>query len=133
MNITERAAEPVYTSDRPAIGTYEEARPHRPHEQAVRRRGRGERRLSVTDLAYATDLLGQEGLVLGNVVPNFMCRIPLAKHGTGEQKKSILPATASGEAAFSFAITEPDAGTNTFKIRTTAIKQDDGTYLLLSI
>jgi len=33
----------------------------------------------------------------------------------------------------SFAITEPDAGTNTFKIRTTAIKQDDGTYLLLSI
>jgi acyl-CoA dehydrogenase len=88
---------------------------------------------SVTDLAYATDLLGQEGLVLGNVVPNFMCRIPLAKHGTDEQKRSILPATASGEAAFSFAITEPDAGTNTFKIRTTAIKQDDGTYLLLSI
>ena len=25
MNITERAAEPVYPSDRPAIGTYEEA------------------------------------------------------------------------------------------------------------
>jgi uncharacterized protein len=28
MNITERAAEPVYTSDRPAIGTYEEALAH---------------------------------------------------------------------------------------------------------
>jgi len=28
MNITERAAEPVYTSDRPAIGTYEQALAH---------------------------------------------------------------------------------------------------------
>jgi alkylation response protein AidB-like acyl-CoA dehydrogenase len=84
----------------------------------------------MTDLAYAIDLLGQQGLFLGNVVPNFMSRIPLAKYGTDAQKKSILPATVSGDAAFSFAITEPDAGTNTFKIRTTAIKQDDGSYLL---
>jgi alkylation response protein AidB-like acyl-CoA dehydrogenase len=84
----------------------------------------------MTDLAYAIDLLGQEGLFLGNVVPNFMSRIPLIKYGTQEQKDSILPATASGEAVFSFAITEPDAGTNTFKIRTTALKQDDGSYVL---
>jgi acyl-CoA dehydrogenase len=84
----------------------------------------------MTDLAHAIDWLGQEGLFLGNVIPNFMSRIPLIKYGTDEQKDSILPATATGEAIFSFAITEPDAGTNTFKIRTTALKQDDGSYVL---
>lgn len=84
----------------------------------------------MTDLAHAIDWLGQEGLFLGNIVPNFMSRIPLIKHGTEEQKRSILPATANGEAVFSFAITEPDAGTNTFKIRTTAIQQSDGSYIL---
>lgn len=84
----------------------------------------------MTDLACAIDWLAQEGLFLGNVVPNFMSRIPLVKHGTQEQKDAILPATANGDAVFSFAITEPDAGTNTFKIRTTASKQSDGSYLL---
>ena len=84
----------------------------------------------MTDLAFAIDELAQQGLFLGNVVPNFMSRIPLIKHGTAEQKKELLPATADGKAVFSFAITEPDAGTNTFKIRTTAIKQDDGSYVL---
>lgn len=84
----------------------------------------------MTDLAHAVDWLGQEGLFLGNAIPNFMSRIPLIKHGTDLQKKSILPGTANGETTFSFAITEPDAGTNTFKVRTTAIQQSDGTYLL---
>jgi acyl-CoA dehydrogenase len=84
----------------------------------------------MTDLAHAIDWLGQDGLFLGNVVPNFMSRIPLVKYGTPEQKDAILAATATGEAVFSFAITEPDAGTNTFKIRTTAIKQPDGSYRL---
>ena len=84
----------------------------------------------MTDLAHAIDWLGQDGLFLGNVVPNFMSRIPLIKYGTAEQKDSILPATATGKAVFSFAITEPDAGTNTFKMRATAIKQPDGSYVL---
>lgn len=84
----------------------------------------------VTDLVHAIDRLGQEGLFLGNVVPNFMSRIPLLKHGTDDQKKALLPATASGEAVFSFAITEPDAGTNTFKIKTRARRQQDGSFLL---
>jgi acyl-CoA dehydrogenase len=84
----------------------------------------------MTDLASAVDWLGQDGLFMGNVVPNFMSRIPLIKHGTEEQKQTLLPGTANGEVIFSFAITEPDAGTNTFKIRTTALKQPDGSYRL---
>ena len=84
----------------------------------------------MTDLASAIDWLGQDGLFLGNVVPNFMSRIPLVKYGTDAQKKTLLPGTASGDVLFSFAITEPDAGTNTFKIRSTAIEQEDGSYVL---
>jgi acyl-CoA dehydrogenase len=84
----------------------------------------------MTDLASAIDWLGQDGLFMGSVVPNFMSRLPLIKHGTDEQKKTLLPGTANGEVVFSFAITEPDAGTNTFKIRTTALKQPDGSYRL---
>lgn len=84
----------------------------------------------MTDLTHAVDWLGAEGLFLGNVIPNFMSRIPIVKYGSDELKKSLLPATATGEATFSFAITEPDAGTNTFKIRTTAIQQADGSYVL---
>lgn len=80
----------------------------------------------VTDLVHAVDWLAQHGLFLGNAVPNFMSRIPLVKHGTPEQKKELLPGTATGEVRFSFAITEPDAGTNTFKIKTAARRDGDG-------
>ena len=78
----------------------------------------------------AIDLLAQHGLVLPTITPNFMSRVPVSKHGTDEQKKTYLPKTTTGEAYFSFAITEPDAGTNTFKIRTRATKQTDGSFLV---
>lgn len=84
----------------------------------------------LSDLVHAIDWLAQDGITLSMVVPNFMSRLPLMKYGTDEQRKRFLPATASGESSFSFAITEPDAGTNTFKIRSTAIRQKDGTFRL---
>lgn len=85
---------------------------------------------SLTDIVLALDLLHQEALLLPVAVPNFMSREPLLRHASEEQKRRYLPATATGEAFFSFGITEPDSGTNTFKIKTTAVKQADGTYLL---
>ncbi|NRI70070.1 acyl-CoA dehydrogenase [Rhodococcus sp. MS16] len=84
----------------------------------------------LSDLVHAIDWQASAGLNLQSAIPNFMSRIPVVKYGTDEQRKSILPATATGESRFSFAITEADAGSNTFKIRTSAIKQDDGTYKL---
>jgi alkylation response protein AidB-like acyl-CoA dehydrogenase len=44
----------------------------------------------------------------------------LARHGTPEQKAEWLPRLVNGEAKISFAITEPDAGSNSHKISTTA-------------
>lgn len=84
----------------------------------------------LSDIVLAVDLLHQHALLMPLVVPNFMSREPLLRHATEEQKRRYLPPTATGEEFFSFGITEPDAGTNTFKIKTTAIRQPDGTFLL---
>lgn len=85
---------------------------------------------SLSDIVLALDLLHREALLLPLAVPNFMSREPLLRHASEEQKRRYLPPTATGEEFFSFGITEPDSGTNTFKIKTTAIRQADGTYLL---
>ncbi len=45
--------------------------------------------------------------------------------GTEEQKKAYLPKFASGELIASFALTEPDAGSDAASIRTTAIRDGD--------
>lgn len=45
--------------------------------------------------------------------------------GTEAQKRTWLPRIASGEAIFSFALTEPDAGSDAASIRTSAILEGD--------
>jgi alkylation response protein AidB-like acyl-CoA dehydrogenase len=50
----------------------------------------------------------------------------LVAHGTGEQKAQWLPGIADGTKKVCFAITEPDAGTNTHNITTTAHRDGDG-------
>lgn len=82
------------------------------------------------DIVLAIDLLHRDGLMLPLAVPNFMSREPLLHHASEAQKRRYLPPTATGEEFFSFGITEPDSGTNTFKIKTTALRQPDGSFLL---
>ena len=45
--------------------------------------------------------------------------------GTEEQKKAWLPRLASGELIASFALTEPDAGSDAASLRTTAVRDGD--------
>ncbi len=45
--------------------------------------------------------------------------------GTEEQKKFYLPKLASGEMIASFALTEPDAGSDAASLRTTAVREGD--------
>lgn len=50
----------------------------------------------------------------------------LLRHGSDEQKKLYLPKIASGELRLqSMAVTEPTTGTDTTKLKTTAVKKDD--------
>lgn len=51
---------------------------------------------------------------------------PVVKHGTAEQRERYLPRIASGDLHVSFGVTEPDAGTDTSRITTRAIRVDGG-------
>ena len=50
----------------------------------------------------------------------------LLRHGSDEQKRRYLPKIASGDLRLqSMGVTEPSTGTDTTKIKTTAVKQGD--------
>jgi alkylation response protein AidB-like acyl-CoA dehydrogenase len=49
----------------------------------------------------------------------------IGKFGTDEQKKRWIPGIADGSITMAFAITEPDAGSNSHKITTTARRDGD--------
>src|SRR4051812_5749443 len=51
-------------------------------------------------------------------------------YGTEEQKRRLLPRLASGEMVGAIAMSEPAAGSDLQGVKTTAIKQADGSYLL---
>ena len=51
---------------------------------------------------------------------------PIIRHGSEEMKKRFLPRVPTGDLHISFAVTEPDAGTDTTGITTFARKVDGG-------
>jgi acyl-CoA dehydrogenase len=54
----------------------------------------------------------------------------LLHYGTAQQKRQYLPRLASGELVGAIAMTEPAAGSDLQGIRTTAIRQADGSFLV---
>jgi alkylation response protein AidB-like acyl-CoA dehydrogenase len=54
------------------------------------------------------------------IVSSAICAELLISHGSEGQKREWLPRMATGEAKMAFAVTEPDAGTNTHRLSTTA-------------
>lgn len=50
---------------------------------------------------------------------------PLEKHGSSELKQRYLPKVADGSLHVAFGVTEPDAGTDTLAIRTSAVRDGD--------
>ncbi|MQA60047.1 MAG: acyl-CoA dehydrogenase [Actinophytocola sp.] len=59
------------------------------------------------------------------VVSPAICGTVIARYGTDAQKQRWLPRFANGEVRMAFAITEPDAGSNSHKITTTARRDGD--------
>jgi acyl-CoA dehydrogenase len=51
---------------------------------------------------------------------------PIIHHGSEDLKARYLPPTATGELHVSFGVTEDDAGSDTSRIRTTAVRDGDG-------
>jgi len=50
---------------------------------------------------------------------------PVVLHGSPEMKQRYLPRIASGELQAAFGVTEPDAGTDTVRISTRAVRDGD--------
>ncbi len=55
-----------------------------------------------------------------------LCAAPLIRFGNAEQQAAFLPRLASGELLGAYALTEPDAGSDTAAIRATARRDGDG-------
>lgn len=58
--------------------------------------------------------------------------LPVLYFGTEAQKEKYLPRLATGEIKASYALSEPDAGSDALSVRTTATLSEDGKYYLLN-
>ena len=81
----------------------------------------GGNNLSYDDLRVFIEELSRNGIATLHLISFFMDCI-LVGHGSDKLKEKFLPNMAKGE-YWSFAITEPNAGTNTFAMRTSAVKK----------
>jgi alkylation response protein AidB-like acyl-CoA dehydrogenase len=80
----------------------------------------------IGDLAAVMEELAAAGCgLLLMVVSPAICATIIARYGTDEQKQHWLPRFADGSVRMSFAITEPDAGSNAHKLTTTARRDGD--------
>ncbi|MGV9297272.1 acyl-CoA dehydrogenase family protein [Amycolatopsis sp. NPDC003676] len=84
----------------------------------------------IADLAAVLEEFAAAGspLLLMVVSPAIVGTV-LSRFGTPDQKKQWLPGIADGSKKIVFAITEPDAGSNSHKITTTA-RRDGGDWVL---
>jgi alkylation response protein AidB-like acyl-CoA dehydrogenase len=84
----------------------------------------------MTELAAVGEEIARAGCsLLLIVVSPAIAGSVLARHGTPEQKDRWLRGIGRGELKVAFAITEPDAGTNTHNLQTTATRRN-GSYSL---
>jgi alkylation response protein AidB-like acyl-CoA dehydrogenase len=63
------------------------------------------------------------------IVSPAICATVIARFGTDEQKRQWLPGLADGSLTMAFGITEPDAGSNSHRITTTARRDGEGWVL----
>ncbi|MFZ0325073.1 MAG: acyl-CoA dehydrogenase family protein, partial [Actinomycetes bacterium] len=68
--------------------------------------------------------------ISGIINTHFIVAYLLLQHGTAEQKQRYLPRMATGEVRGAFSMSEPGCGSDVSAIKTRAVKQDDGTYVV---
>lgn len=83
--------------------------------------------LEITALNEALALAGVPTLFL---VVTGLGRVPIVRNGTKEQIARYVTPTCTGEKKLCFAITEPNAGTNSFAMTTLATRNADGGWTL---
>ena len=68
--------------------------------------------------------------VSGIVNTHFIVAHLLLHHGTEEQKARLLPLMATGEVRGAFSMSEPGCGSDVAAIKTRAVRQEDGGYVV---
>ncbi|WP_405692986.1 acyl-CoA dehydrogenase family protein [Streptomyces sp. NBC_01185] len=80
----------------------------------------------MAELSIVLEELGAAGSpLLMLVVSPAICGTVIARFGTEAQKRAWLPGLSDGSLTMSFGITEPDAGSNSHRITTTARRDGD--------
>ena len=86
--------------------------------------------LGMQEMAVLQEELSHQGIpLLLIVVSAVMDATVIARYGSAEMKERYLPAMARGETKICFALTEPTAGSNSFRISTRA-ERDGDSYVL---
>lgn len=82
----------------------------------------------IAELSIVLEELGAAGCpLLMMVVSPAICGTVIARFGTDAQKQQWLPGLADGSLTLAFGITEPDAGSNSHRITTTARRESGET------
>ncbi|KDN78765.1 acyl-CoA dehydrogenase family protein [Streptomyces olindensis] len=86
----------------------------------------------ISELSIVLEELGAAGCpLLMLVVSPAICGTVIARFGTAAQKETWLPGLSDGTRRMAFGITEPDAGSNSHRITTTARRDPDtGDWIL---
>ncbi len=83
--------------------------------------------MGITELAMVAEETAAAGCpLLMFLVSPAICGEVLARFGTEEQQQRWLPGIGSGASKMAFAITEPDAGSNSHQMSTVAKRSQDG-------
>ena len=80
----------------------------------------------LADYHVVVEEVAANGCPILSLVINSICVPILDQHASDDLKKAWLPGLADGSRRLAFAITEPDAGTNTHKISTVVRKSGKG-------
>jgi len=82
--------------------------------------------LGMREMAVFIEEMGRQGIpLLLIVVGSVMDAVLIAQHGSQSLKERFLPPLARGEIKLCFALTEPTAGSNSFRISTLARAEGD--------
>ncbi|MBP6899963.1 MAG: acyl-CoA/acyl-ACP dehydrogenase [Burkholderiaceae bacterium] len=84
--------------------------------------------LGVSEAALMMQTVAESGACLSgcsSIHINIFGLLPVVVFGSDEQRQRMLPPMARGEVKSCFAVTEPDAGLNTTRLKTRAVRHGD--------
>lgn len=85
--------------------------------------------MGLAELNIVIEECAAQGCPLLSLVISSICAPIIAAFGSDDLKNTWLPGIASGQRKMCFSITEPDAGSNTYRVKTT-VKSSGNGYVL---